>query len=280
MSKIQNIVVISDTHFGCQLGLCPPKVKLDNGGVYNYNKIQEKIWKHWLYFWKVFVPEVTQNKDFIVVHNGDVIDGVHHRTTTQISHNLVDQENIAVEVMSIIKDNPKCKKLFFLRGTEAHSGPSAESEERIAERLKADKNEQTGNYTRYILWLRFGKNVLAQFAHHISTTNSAAYESTAVYKEQIELFTDSGRYKLEPPDIVVRSHRHRFLMTITAGKNENSISVVTPGWQAITPFAYRGSRGRTGLAQVGGIVIKEGSEVPLYVRHSIIALEREKEVQI
>jgi len=274
---IKNIVVISDTHFGDQLGLCPPKVRLDAGGIYTQNRIQQKIWKHWLSFCNEFIPKVTKGENFILVHNGDVIEGVHHRATHQITQNLKDQENIAVEVLEPLVSNPKCKKFYIIRGTEAHSGASAECEERIGERLKAVKDID-GNYTRYILWLRFGTHkILVNFAHHIGTTSSSAYESTAVFKELIEAYTEAGRYKLEPPDIVVRSHRHKFLSTTVAGYNTNAISVVTPAWQSFTPYMFRNLKGRVGLPEIGGLVIKEGEEVPLYIRPYIIPIGRDKE---
>jgi len=277
IKRKRKIIVISDTHFGCQFALCPEEVRLDGGGIYRQNIIQKKIWKHWLKFCNEFIPIVTQGEPFILVHNGDIIDGVHHRSTHQISHNLKDQENIAVEVLEPLVNHPKCEKFYVIRGTEAHSGISAECEERIAQRLGAE-TDINGNYTRYVLWLRFGKHkILANFSHHIGTTSSSAYESTAVFKELIEAYTEAGRYKLEAPDIVVRSHRHKFLMTTIAGFNTNSISLVTPGWQAYTPFTYRNVKGRVGLPEIGGVAILEGSEVPLYIRHFIMPIGRDKE---
>ena len=50
MSKknLKTFVIISDTHFGCQLALCPPSgCQFDNGGIYYPNDIQKGIWKHW-----------------------------------------------------------------------------------------------------------------------------------------------------------------------------------------------------------------------------------------
>jgi len=55
--KVNNLVVVSDTHCGCRLGLCPPGgVFMDEGGMYKPSKLQRKIWKMWREFWDEFVP--------------------------------------------------------------------------------------------------------------------------------------------------------------------------------------------------------------------------------
>lgn len=274
---VKNIVVISDTHFGCKLAICPPKVILDEGGIYKQSNAQKVIWSHWQYFWNDFVPSVCGNDDFIVVHNGDVIDGVHHNSTTQITHNIKDQENIAVEVLSKIKENNRCKGIYLIRGTEAHSGVSAESEERIGERIKAVKIN--GNYTHYELWLRFGYlKSLVHFSHHIGNTNSASYKATAVLKELIESYVEAGKNKTESPDVIVRSHRHYYIQVIEHSKKVNAISLTTPSWQLKTPFSYKNLLGRTALPQIGGIIIREGDEVPIYVRTCIKNVCQSKQI--
>jgi MFS family permease len=57
------------------------------------------MWSLWREFWDVWVPEVTKGEPYDLVHNGDVIDGVHHGSTTQISHNIEDQLRIAEAVL-------------------------------------------------------------------------------------------------------------------------------------------------------------------------------------
>ncbi len=278
--KIKNVVVISDTHFGCQLAVCPKKLRLDGGGFYHSSRLQKKLWRMWQIFWEEWVPEATRGEDFIFVHNADVIDGIHHKATTQISHNINDQKNLALEMLSPIISLPKCKGYYQIRGTEAHAGQSQEYEENIAQQLGAIPNKD-GQYSRYDLWLKFGEHkLLAHFAHHIGTTNSASYESTAVHKELIEAYVEAGRWGLRPPDCVVRSHRHRFYKTEMPAKNDSAISVVTPSWQLKTPFVWRLGMGRSSTPQIGGIVIREGTEVNIYCRQKIWSIERSKEEKV
>jgi len=257
---LNNIVVVSDLHCGCRLGLCPPgEVKLDDGGTYSQSRFQKKLWSMWESFWNEFVPEATRGEPFGVVVNGDVIDGVHHRSTTQISHNLNDQIEIAYAVLKPIVE--KCDGVFWLiRGTEAHSGPSAQHEEQLARRLGAIPNSD-GQYARWELWKWMGdREQLVHFLHHIGTTSSQQYEATAVHKELVEALAEAARWGRRPPDAIVRSHRHRFIHTSIAtirsgGRAGRALAVVTPGWQGKTPFMWR-----TGLRlsppQFGGVLIR------------------------
>lgn len=282
---IKNIVVTSDQHIGCQLGLCPPEVTLDGQGIYQHSKLQKIVWKKWLYFWNEFVPHVTKGEDFIWVNNGDAIDGIHHNAVSQITHNITDQVKIAEQVFSTIVNNPKCKGVYFLRGTSAHVGESGQNEEMLAKNIGAvpefPDNEFNPIYARNELFLRFGDNkTLVHFTHHIGATGSMAYESTAPHKEMIEMYTEAGRWGVEPPAVLLRSHRHRFYLNTIASKNMNSLVVITPGWQMKTSFVYKGLGGRTSQPQIGGVVLREGDEVPVYVRHKIWDLDRPREVVV
>lgn len=275
---VKNIIVISDTHSGCQLALCPPKVVYDNGGEYVQSPLQGKLWQLWEHFWHVWVPDVTKGEPYIVVHNGDCVDGKHHDSTTQITQNLTDQGRIAIDTMRPIVSNPLVAGYYHIRGTEAHVGKSGATEEALAQALGAIPDE-IGNHARWELYLRLG-NALVHFSHHIGSTQSAAYESTAVYKELIESYTESGRWKDEPPDVVVRSHRHRHFDIRIATDKGYGISTVTPGWQLKTPFTHRLALGRTGQPQIGGILIRAGDEDPIYTRFKVWRIQRPKEENV
>ena len=278
MQRIKNIIVISDTHCGCQLALCPPVVKLDNGGTYHHSKLQKKVWNMWEYFWGEWVPMVTRGKPFIAVHNGDATDGVHHNSVTQISHNITDQIQIAKDVLTPVLNNKNCAGYYHIRGTEAHVGKSGQSEEGLARSLNAIPDE-IGNHARWELWMKL-ENILIHFSHHIGTTSSANYESTAPYKEYIESLTESARWGNQAPDVIVRSHRHRAFKTEVPTAKGYGISIVTPAWQLKTPFVYRLALGRSSTPQIGGILIRSGDEDPIFTRSKVWNIDRPKEVII
>ena len=274
--SVINVIVISDLHCGCQLGLCPPgEIKLDNSGSYKSSRFQGVVWKKWIEFWDDWVPMVTKKEPYIIVLNGDALDGVHHGAKTQITQNLTIQARIAKSIL--LPQIKKCAGYYHIRGTEAHVGKSAEDEEKLAEDLGAVPDEETGNFARWEMWLRLGGSLI-HFSHHIGTTSSSAYESTAVYKEMVEAFNEAGRWHDEPPDCVVRSHRHRQFETRISTEKGYGISLVTPGWQLKTPFTYRLASGRASTPQIGGYVIRRGDEDEVYTRFKIWKLKRSKEV--
>ena len=270
---MKNVIVISDLHCGCQFGLFPPEFKIDGGNIVKQSKLQAVVWEWWNEFWNEWIPMVTKGEPYIIVNNGDALDGDHHGSKTQISKNVSDQQKIAEAILKPVI--AKAEKYYHIRGTEAHVGKSAEHEENLARSLGAIPDE-TGNFARWELYMRL-QDRLIHFSHHIGTSQSTAYESTAVYKEMVEAFNEAGRWRDSPPDVIVRSHRHRQFETRIATENGYGISLVTPGWQLKTPFVYRLATGRSGTPQIGGYLIRHGDEDDIYTRFKVWKIKRSKE---
>jgi hypothetical protein len=270
---IRNIVVVSDLHCGCRLGLCPSDgVSLDDGGVYIPGRLQQAVWDWWQEFWREWVPQVTRGEPYAVVINGDSIDGVHHGSTTQVSHNMQDQRRIAAAVLEPVAN--LCDGRFYMvRGTEAHAGKSAVDEESVARDLGAIPNED-GQHARWDLWLEMGERSI-HFLHHIGSTGSNAYEATAVGKELTEEYNEAARWGRRRPDCIVRSHRHRHIEIRIPTNLGYGIATVTPGWQLKTPFVWKIPGGRLATPQFGGTLIRLGDE-ELYTRHRVWSIEPTK----
>jgi len=274
---VNNLIFVADQHCGCRLGLCPPKAtKLDDGGTYRPSPFQRKLWRLWREFWDEWVPKVCRGDPYAVCQLGDAVDGVHHGSVTQVSHNLVDQKRIAKKCLEPVV--AACEGRFYMvRGTEAHVGPSAQLEEELAESLGAIPDAE-GRYARYELWKLLGPGrpkdcALVHAMHHIGTTGSSHYESTAVHKELVEAFQESGRWGNRAPDFVVRAHRHRYLHTEIATEGGRAVSIVLPGWQGKTPFTYRIPGARQSMPQFGGIMVRCGDE-ERYMRQRVWSLQR------
>ena len=274
--KIPNIVVISDTHFGSRLALCHPDgASLDDGGFYKPSAVQLKLWAIWEEFW-TWVEKTTEGEPFWLVHNGDVVEGVHHGDTSNWSTNLNDQCNHAELVMKPVVDLAE-GRYFQIRGTAAHVGQQAKEEEALAKRLGAIPNEE-GQYARWELWKRLeGQHGgLVHFLHHIGTTSSGQHETSALNAEIAAIYTDCGRYGKEPPRIVVRSHRHRCSQINLPTRDGYACCFVTPAWQLKTQLAWRVAGARVTTPQIGGSVIRLGHD-EMYTRHFVIDIERSKE---
>lgn len=261
--KSRNLVCISDTHVGCQFGLCHPKgARLDGGGVYRPTKLQKQIWRYWQAFGN-WITAATKGEEYAVLINGDILDNVHHNSTHQWSHNLEDQAAHAYMILAPFVD--KCEELYIVRGTPVHSGESAVEEERLAKRLGA-KPTKDGCYSRNDLWLQMGRHII-HAAHHIGTTSSSAHETSAVNAELTALFTESGRWGHKPPSIIVRSHRHRCSEIKLPAEHCSATAFVTAAWQVKTPYAYKCASGRTSTPQIGGSLIRLSDE--LHTRHKV-----------
>lgn len=274
---VRNLVVISDTHGGCRLGLCPvTPLPLDGGGTYQASPFQRQMWKLWREFFDEWVPLVTNKEPYDLVHNGDAIEGVHHRSTTQISHNLEDQQRIAEAVLR--PEVERCRAsggtYYHIRGTEAHVGQSGEFEERLARMLGAKPNPE-GQYARFDLWKRVGteRGPLVNLLHHIGTTGSAAHEASAINAELTAMFVEAARWRREPPDFVVRSHRHRYMSVDMETGRGHGASIVTPAWQGKTPFTFKIPGARVSEPQFGGVLIRQGDRSNYYDR-KVWSLER------
>ena len=252
---------------------------MDDGGTYLPSTLQRAIWQYWRTFWDEFVPSVVNGESYAIVTNGDVVEGVHHRATTPISHNLGDQADIAYRCLAPLVDKAK-GGFYMVRGTEAHVTSSAREEENLAQRLGAIPYEE-GQHARWDLWARVGPKLI-HFLHHISTTGSQSYEATGVHKELVEECVEAGRWRRDPPDAIVRSHRHRHIETAIptgtdTGRIGKAFAVVTPAWQGKTPFTWKIPGGRLATPQFGGIVLRYHRDV-LYSRECVWTVQRSKEV--
>lgn len=275
---MSNLVVISDLHCGCQLGLCPPDgVSLDEGGAYHPSRLQKKVWEYWREFWDSWVPTVTKGEDYIVILNGDAIDGVHHQATHQISHNLADQANIAFSILEPVINAERCIAYYHIRGTEAHVGASGQEEERLAQRLGAVPSD-TGNYARWDLWIRCGP-ALCHLMHHIGTSGSMQYESSGPMAELTAAYVEAARWGQEPPLVVVRSHRHRNVEVRVRTQGGFATACTTPAWQLKTPYAYRIAGARQATPQIGGTLIRYGDE-EVFTRHTVWNIGRSREESV
>jgi len=267
---LNNMIFVSDGHCGDQMGLCPKSIQLAHGGMYHSSKFQDYVRERWDEFWNKWVPIVTRGEPYAVGINGDFLEGRHHGATHPLSQNKADQANVAYEMLAPIKEKAK-GGLYYISGTSVHVGEAGEDEEKLAERLKAKKDE-LGNYSRYELFIRVGK-ALVHATHHIGVTGSMAYETTALTKEFNEFSAESARWKRPIADVLVRSHRHRHSEVKVPTSRGYGIIFVTPAWQLRTPFTFRIPGGRVTTPMVGGSLVRQGDE-EFYTRHKVWETDR------
>jgi hypothetical protein len=270
------IVAISDLHIGSHSGLCPASgYALDNGAVQTPSLLQQYVWRCWTHFWDSWVKEATRGiaaKNISVVVNGDAIDGNHHQAVDLVP-NLEVQERAAVNILRPIVNK---YRTFMVRGTEAHGGKSDQNTESIARQLGCETDEQ-GCHSVYQLWLDV-EGVVFQFAHHIGTTSSAAYETSAPMRELVAGMVEAAQWDQKLPDVFVRSHRHRYIPVSIPRSGDRDIQlIITPAWQLRTPHVERIDRMR--LPHIGGVVFIIEDEI-CQVKKKIYEMPKPTLVQI
>jgi hypothetical protein len=250
---VPDIVCLSDLHCGDRFGLYPLDVPLllDEGSAHQPGHSQRLLWEHFVAF-REWVWKMTEGRPYILVTNGDCIDGVHHDSVTQFTNNKTDQKTVAKAVLQSLRD--RAMSYYAVRGTEVHAGKSGQDEEGLAELLGATR-AKNGHYARWNLWLKVG-GVLCNFKHHIGTTGSAAFAATALSKEVVLTLAEAARLNKPIPRVIVRSHRHVGDIYIKPSPNGDIVCVVTPGWQIVSPFAWRIPGSRQNLGEFGGIIIR------------------------
>lgn len=253
---VNNWVVFSDPHCGSRLGLMDKDgFTPDQGGLVLPSPLQLVVWNWWQEMWNEWVPMATKHEPFGIIFNGDALEGQPHRSTSHISINESDQFKMAKRIFEPLV--AMCDGRFkFIRGTEAHVGKSGSSEEVLAQSIGAIPNLE-GQFSRFELWQKVGGG-LVHLLHHIGTTGSSAYESTAVTSELTSEYVESARWGERRPDIIVRSHRHRCIEVRIPTNTGFATATVTPGWQLKTPFVYRIPGGRIAPPQFGCVLIRHG----------------------
>ena len=248
------VAVVSDLHCGSTVALCPPRIELDDGGFYEASKAQRWMWERWHTFWESIERRRDKEKaDLIFVCNGDATDGNHHGTTQILSGNPTAQAAVVNAVLHYpLTLQPNA--LAFIRGTEAHVGPSAAYEERIAVGLKKDgRPVVTDPATGAASWWKFPMDVQGvrfDFAHHGKVGTRPWTKMTAPYTKAFEIWAEAGMRNEPPPHVAVRSHMHRFADTYSAYPTR---LIQTPAWQLATAYTYRIAP--DSLADIGGVVL-------------------------
>ena len=234
MTKNTIVAIVGDLHVNSTVALRPPRFVKDDGDTSKASPQQTWIWRHWLAFWQE-VGEVKERHDarLYAVFNGELADDLNHRSTQLVSRNTTDQLRMAQDTLKPalgIVDY-----VFVTRGTEAHSGPSACLDERIAEYIGAIPDP----YGHHAWWNFIGDigGVRFDIAHHSGhghgrpwtrggDANRLAADIVYRYAEQ----------NVRVPDIVIRGHVHK---PVDSYDNHITRAIVHPSWQLTNAFGHK-----------------------------------------
>lgn len=248
------LAATSDQHCGSSVALCPPRIQLDDGGEYVASAAQRWIWTRWEGFWGRVREVVKQHRGarLLQVFNGDLTEGDHHKTTQILSGNPTAQAAVVNAAMKVpLGLDPF--GMFFVRGTEAHVGPSAAFEERIAFGLKRDGwpvqvEASTGNASHWHVALDLD-GYRVDVAHHGRMGQRPWTKGNVVLNLAAEIFYQHAAAGRPHPHLAIRSHLHQFFDT--AGAHPVRL-IQMPAWQLATAYIHRIAP--NAIADVGGII--------------------------
>jgi hypothetical protein len=250
-SKAVVLAIVSDVHCGSTLAMVPPEgVRLDDGGTYRPSKVQSALWKNWEDFWSRVGEQRRKAKATLyILWNGDLFEGDHHRTTQIISSNQETSDYLIDRVYSVPKAL-RPKHQFVVRGTEAHVGASGATEEAFAHRIRATQDEEADTWS----WWHFKgeiNGVLITAQHHGKFGRLPWTGQNALNQQAAHIFHEYAKRKERWPDLVLRSHMHRWGDSYKA---QPVRLIQTPAWQMKTAFAHKVAPNSP--PDIGGIVVQ------------------------
>jgi len=248
--SVTSAVFIGDTHISGKNGLCPANVGIDYDCSFNASEAQGYVWRWWEEFVEG-IPRATRGNPYVLVHGGDIIEGVHHRSTGAITNDIQVQVQMAADIMRPLVDNAAA--YYQVAGTPAHDGESW-CDANVVARLLGAVPYTARQFVHPELLLRVG-DALVHDTHHISVSGMHRTQATGPQSEHIEQITDAGLCGDEAPLVVVRHHSHYGKMIGTFFRDGMwGHSIKCPSWQIKGPYPYKtGSRNLA--SHYGGVVM-------------------------
>ena len=249
------LIGVGDPHCGSTIGLHPDTPSpLDDGGEYTPSKVQLWNWSNWLDFWKQ-VDGRAAKRPVRILANGDLIDGHHHGNVQNVSLHPGIQGDILRRCWEPVLDLVKIASIIVVRGTAAHVGQGSPSEESFARWLKSQKvNVLEDTDTGTLSWRHF-KGELAgvkiDATHHGRTGGRPWTAAGGVTNLSIEILTQYALRRETPPDLAIRSHKHKHFDT---GTLPGVRTLALPAWQLGTDWVKQAIP--ESLADLGGSIVR------------------------
>ena len=208
---MRRVLILSDSHCGHRVGLCPPKFQ----NMYpdkRYNDIQKELWDAYV---KMIAP--LKPIDTLII-NGDCIDGDGRRSggTELITTDRNVQVDMFIEAISIIGS----KKIIMTYGTPYHTGENEDFELQIAKLIDADR---IGSHE----WIDIN-GLVFDIKHFVSNSTIPYSKGTSILKDRLWNVIWNEMEESQPKaDVIVRSHLHSFIYV----GGSNYLCIVTPALQ-------------------------------------------------
>ena len=257
--------IISDLHVGSTVGLWPGRHRVEGGGSYEANVMQQWL----LECWNHAREEIASLKPDVLILNGDAIQGFNPRDGQLITSKIDIQQAAAYELLAPLRESVGA--MYYVRGTEWHEGAAADNVEMLARLLDCTVDPSSGQSSWWELFLALGPAAdggeppVAHFAHHVGMSSVPWYEATVPLRDALMELAELWRfYGADAPNLrlIGRSHRHR---VIHVQAPPDLQVFVTPAWQLKTAFVHK--KASAMLPQVGWCLFEyDGSDIVVKAR--------------
>ena len=242
------LAAVGDTHIGSTVGLCTRRVALDDGGAYEASKSQRWLWSRWRAYWqRVAELKTERGAQVVALMNGDLCDRNRHGHYQLWSINRASVKAAVLDCMQPLLD--VADLVVVVRGTEAHTGESAEMEEWLAGDIGAVPDEQAGTASWWYWEATLGGyNVVA--AHHPGTSSTRPWTQGGGANRRAAMLMAEYYGQRWQPNLGIFGHVHH---------NEDSFDnhpvrcVYNRAFSLRTAFDHRQGRSTQGVA-VGGLI--------------------------
>lgn len=256
------LLVLSDIHARSTVAVCPPKVRLDDGGTYQASTAQQWLYRNWCDFWERSAKARRKADWCGLLLNGDAFDGDHHNTGQLITRNPATEQKILWDLLAPALDL-KLHQVIVVRGTESHVGKEGAAEEEFARTLSGKvevaQDPETGDYS----WWHYRGDIgpcRLDATHHGKTGHLPWTKPAATQRLAAQIFYEHAKRGWRHPDLCIRSHFHQLGDSYDAHPTR---VIQTGAWQLKTAYVH--AKAPEGLADIAGLIVTITDHGPVEV---------------
>lgn len=221
-------VILSDLHVGSTVAIWPEGFVSSEGVPIGLNKIQEWILDRWNATLTA-IKQITNGDPYVLIINGDLTEGIHHKTLQVMSADIGDQVKACAMLLAPVAADAHA--LYIVLGTECHTG---NLEYIIGKELGAVRNPENGLHAFDELHLEI-HGTYGTVRHHIGTAGNPYLESGGLGRAMNTEIMEAARCGARIPRWMMRAHRHKHGVV----NDGNSMLGVTGAWQLLTRFGKK-----------------------------------------
>lgn len=217
-------LVISDTHCGSDVGLTPKHVRLEKGRILSCTGDPYLEWLDSSFTdMQNRFHALRDGAPYILTINGDVIEGIHHRSEEVVAAKFVEHLEIAKAALGPLIS--QAAATYVTIGTECHTRDF----EKVF--VKEMKIKQPARHIQHYEV----HGCLVEAVHHMPVTSRKHLEASALSIIMANRISNLVRARHSVPRVFIRGHRH---ITGDYCDGENVILCCGP-WQGLTRHGHK-----------------------------------------